>query len=164
MTGGASGLGRATVERLIQMGASAVILDLPSSDGAALAASLGARCAFAPADVRPKLTRNNHSFKIKMHLQYHSSPEYCLHTLKMVWRWNSNVRLFLWQEKRLYRVIDTLCMFVLTAIAEHLINGYFKTGIDFIRIFINKIRLNCLTELGFLPCRFTNTKNLLKGD
>ncbi|KAK1898587.1 3-hydroxyacyl-CoA dehydrogenase type-2 [Dissostichus eleginoides] len=51
VTGGASGLGRATVERLIQMGASAVILDLPSSDGAALAASLGARCAFAPADV-----------------------------------------------------------------------------------------------------------------
>ncbi|XP_071059825.1 3-hydroxyacyl-CoA dehydrogenase type-2-like isoform X2 [Pseudochaenichthys georgianus] len=51
VTGGASGLGRATVERLIQMGASAVILNLPSSDGAALAASLGARCAFAPADV-----------------------------------------------------------------------------------------------------------------
>ncbi|KAF3860826.1 hypothetical protein F7725_001081 [Dissostichus mawsoni] len=45
------GFGPATVERLIQMGASAVILDLPSSDGAALAASLGARCAFAPADV-----------------------------------------------------------------------------------------------------------------
>ncbi|KAM7405298.1 hypothetical protein PAMP_012571 [Pampus punctatissimus] len=51
VTGGASGLGRATVERLVQNGASAVILDLPSSDGAALAASLGDRCAFAPADV-----------------------------------------------------------------------------------------------------------------
>ncbi|KAI3357824.1 hypothetical protein L3Q82_016215, partial [Scortum barcoo] len=33
VTGGASGLGRATVERLVQNGASAVILDLPSSDG-----------------------------------------------------------------------------------------------------------------------------------
>lgn len=51
MTGGASGLGRATVERLISQGASAVILDLPSSDGHNLASSLGDRCAFAPADV-----------------------------------------------------------------------------------------------------------------
>uniref|UniRef100_A0A3P8TVJ1 Hydroxysteroid (17-beta) dehydrogenase 10 n=1 Tax=Amphiprion percula TaxID=161767 RepID=A0A3P8TVJ1_AMPPE len=51
VTGGASGLGRATVERLVQNGASAVIVDLPSSDGQALAASLGDRCAFAPADV-----------------------------------------------------------------------------------------------------------------
>lgn len=51
VTGGASGLGRATVERLISQGASAVILDLPSSDGHKLAASLGERCAFAPTDV-----------------------------------------------------------------------------------------------------------------
>ncbi|XP_005741114.1 3-hydroxyacyl-CoA dehydrogenase type-2 [Pundamilia nyererei] len=51
VTGGASGLGRATVERLVQSGASAVIVDLPSSDGQAVAASLGNRCAFAPADV-----------------------------------------------------------------------------------------------------------------
>ncbi|XP_012676057.1 3-hydroxyacyl-CoA dehydrogenase type-2 [Clupea harengus] len=51
VTGGASGLGRATVERLISQGASAVILDLPGSDGHNLATSLGDRCAFAPADV-----------------------------------------------------------------------------------------------------------------
>ncbi|KAJ8017334.1 hypothetical protein DPEC_G00016790 [Dallia pectoralis] len=51
VTGGASGLGRATVERLIQQGACAVVLDLPSSDGHALATSLGERCAFASADV-----------------------------------------------------------------------------------------------------------------
>ncbi|XP_065817524.1 3-hydroxyacyl-CoA dehydrogenase type-2-like [Labrus bergylta] len=51
VTGGSSGLGRANVERLVQNGASAVILDLPSSDGAALAEKLGERCAFAPADV-----------------------------------------------------------------------------------------------------------------
>uniref|UniRef100_A0A4W5JWK4 Uncharacterized protein n=1 Tax=Hucho hucho TaxID=62062 RepID=A0A4W5JWK4_9TELE len=43
VTGGASGLGRATVERLVQQGACAVILDLPSSDGHTLAASLGER-------------------------------------------------------------------------------------------------------------------------
>ncbi|KAM8829609.1 3-hydroxyacyl-CoA dehydrogenase type-2 isoform X2 [Synchiropus splendidus] len=51
VTGGASGLGRATVERLIRSGASAVILDLPTSDGHTLAATLGESCAFAPADV-----------------------------------------------------------------------------------------------------------------
>lgn len=55
VTGGASGLGRATVERLVQSGASAVIVDLPSSDGQALAGSLGDRCAFAPADVSPEV-------------------------------------------------------------------------------------------------------------
>lgn len=60
MSGGASGLGRATVQRLVQSGGSAVILDLPSSDGAAVAASLGERCAFAPADVSRKLT-NHHA-------------------------------------------------------------------------------------------------------
>lgn len=51
VTGGASGLGRATVERLVGQGASAVIVDLPSSDGAEVAKSLGDRCVFAPADV-----------------------------------------------------------------------------------------------------------------
>lgn len=56
VTGGASGLGRATVERLVQSGASAVIVDLPSSDGQNLAASLGKQCAFAPADVSPTLS------------------------------------------------------------------------------------------------------------
>ncbi|XP_067880431.1 3-hydroxyacyl-CoA dehydrogenase type-2 [Heterodontus francisci] len=51
VTGGASGLGRATAERLVQQGARAVIVDLPTSDGAAVAQALGDRCAFAPADV-----------------------------------------------------------------------------------------------------------------
>ncbi|KAL4655477.1 3-hydroxyacyl-CoA dehydrogenase type-2 isoform X1 [Arapaima gigas] len=51
VSGGASGLGRATVERLVRHGASAVIVDLPSSDGLQVAHSLGERCAFAPADV-----------------------------------------------------------------------------------------------------------------
>ncbi|XP_054912815.1 3-hydroxyacyl-CoA dehydrogenase type-2 [Poeciliopsis prolifica] len=51
VTGGASGLGRATVERLLQKGASAVIVDLPSSNGQEVAGSLGSCCAFAPADV-----------------------------------------------------------------------------------------------------------------
>ncbi|XP_005997373.1 3-hydroxyacyl-CoA dehydrogenase type-2 [Latimeria chalumnae] len=51
VSGGASGLGRATVERLLKQGANAVILDLPSSDGANVAKTLGEGCVFAPADV-----------------------------------------------------------------------------------------------------------------
>ncbi|XP_052635213.1 LOW QUALITY PROTEIN: 3-hydroxyacyl-CoA dehydrogenase type-2 [Harpia harpyja] len=48
VTGGASGLGRATVERLVEQGARVVLLDLPSSPGVQLAKELGERCAFAP--------------------------------------------------------------------------------------------------------------------
>ncbi|KAG9477766.1 hypothetical protein GDO78_012991 [Eleutherodactylus coqui] len=59
VTGGASGLGRATVERLIRQGASAVILDLPSSDGVNVAKSLGEKCAFAPTDVTSEADVNN---------------------------------------------------------------------------------------------------------
>ena len=51
VTGGASGLGRATVERFIKQGAKVVMCDLPSSDGAQVAASLGENCAFVPGDV-----------------------------------------------------------------------------------------------------------------
>ncbi|XP_061469779.1 structural maintenance of chromosomes protein 1A-like isoform X2 [Rhineura floridana] len=51
VTGGASGLGRATAERLVQQGGSAVLVDLPKSDGESVARSLGERCIFAPADV-----------------------------------------------------------------------------------------------------------------
>jgi NAD(P)-dependent dehydrogenase (short-subunit alcohol dehydrogenase family) len=49
VTGGASGLGLATARRLAEAGAVVTIVDLPSSDGAAVAADLGGR--FAPADV-----------------------------------------------------------------------------------------------------------------
>jgi NAD(P)-dependent dehydrogenase (short-subunit alcohol dehydrogenase family) len=52
VTGGASGLGLATVKRLHAAGASVVILDLPTSAGAERVAELGERAWFAPADVR----------------------------------------------------------------------------------------------------------------
>ncbi|EFC79065.1 3-hydroxyacyl-CoA dehydrogenase [Parafrankia sp. EUN1f] len=52
VTGGASGLGLATTEKLLEAGASVVIIDLPSSDGAAVADKLGERVRFAPGDVR----------------------------------------------------------------------------------------------------------------
>ena len=51
VTGGASGLGEATVRTLLAAGGRAVILDRPQSNGEALARSLGANAVFAPADV-----------------------------------------------------------------------------------------------------------------
>lgn len=51
VTGGASGLGRATVEQMLESEASAVIVDLPHTDGETVAKELGERVRFAPADV-----------------------------------------------------------------------------------------------------------------
>ncbi|WP_420749019.1 SDR family NAD(P)-dependent oxidoreductase [Rhodococcus sp. O3] len=51
VTGGASGLGLATVERFVAQGTPTVIVDLPTSDGEVVAKSLGDLAVFAPADV-----------------------------------------------------------------------------------------------------------------
>lgn len=51
VTGGASGLGRATAGALHDAGANVVLVDLPNSDGAEQASGLGDRAAFAPTDV-----------------------------------------------------------------------------------------------------------------
>ena len=51
VTGGASGLGLATAKELIRRGAFVTILDLPTSDGAAVAKELGERVRFAAADI-----------------------------------------------------------------------------------------------------------------
>ena len=51
VTGGASGLGRATAEALVAGGARVVLADLPSSPGAEAAASLGELARFVPTDV-----------------------------------------------------------------------------------------------------------------
>jgi NAD(P)-dependent dehydrogenase (short-subunit alcohol dehydrogenase family) len=51
VTGGASGLGLATVQRLHADGATVVFVDLPSSNGKAVAEELGSRVTFVPADV-----------------------------------------------------------------------------------------------------------------
>ncbi len=51
VSGGASGLGLATARRLSEGGAKVVILDLPGSDGAAIADELGEGVVFSPADV-----------------------------------------------------------------------------------------------------------------
>ncbi|WP_067902081.1 SDR family NAD(P)-dependent oxidoreductase [Nocardia vaccinii] len=51
VTGAASGLGRATAARLHAAGAAVVLLDLPESTGAAVAAELGNRAVFSPGSV-----------------------------------------------------------------------------------------------------------------
>src|SRR5262249_24090121 len=51
VTGGASGLGLATVERLAAAGAHVTIVDLPGSQGKDIAERLGEGVAFAAADV-----------------------------------------------------------------------------------------------------------------
>ena len=51
ITGGASGLGGATAEMIVGDGGSVVILDLPSSRGAELAAELGDHATFLATDV-----------------------------------------------------------------------------------------------------------------
>jgi NAD(P)-dependent dehydrogenase (short-subunit alcohol dehydrogenase family) len=51
VTGGASGLGLATVQRLVAGGARVVMVDLPTSPGAARAEELGSSVVFAPTDV-----------------------------------------------------------------------------------------------------------------
>jgi NAD(P)-dependent dehydrogenase (short-subunit alcohol dehydrogenase family) len=51
ITGGASGLGRATAARLVAAGARVALLDRPASAGADVAKSLGPAAVFTPADV-----------------------------------------------------------------------------------------------------------------
>lgn len=51
VTGGASGLGRASAERLVSLGAKVIIADLPASNGEGVAADIGGSTRFVPADV-----------------------------------------------------------------------------------------------------------------
>ncbi len=51
VTGGGSGLGRASVEALAEAGARIVVVDLPSSPGQEVADALGDRAVFVPTDV-----------------------------------------------------------------------------------------------------------------
>jgi 3-hydroxyacyl-CoA dehydrogenase/3-hydroxy-2-methylbutyryl-CoA dehydrogenase len=57
VTGGASGLGKATVERLVQQGSRVVLCDLQSSKGHEVAKTIGEdKVIFAPVNVRSTIT------------------------------------------------------------------------------------------------------------
>ncbi|MCU1667136.1 MAG: short-chain dehydrogenase/reductase [Blastococcus sp.] len=58
VTGGASGLGRATAEALVRAGAQVTITDLPSSPGEEAATALGGGTRFVPADITDEATFN----------------------------------------------------------------------------------------------------------
>ena len=52
VTGGASGLGKATVERFVKEGAKVTLLDLPTSEGKQVSDQLGpGNCCFVPCDI-----------------------------------------------------------------------------------------------------------------
>lgn len=55
VTGGASGLGLATVQRVVREGGRAVICDLPTSKGSAVTERFGPEAIFAPTDVSPSI-------------------------------------------------------------------------------------------------------------
>ena len=57
VTGGASGLGKATAARLVQNGARVTIADLPTSKGNDVAKELGENCTFVPTNVSERCIR-----------------------------------------------------------------------------------------------------------
>lgn len=59
VTGGASGLGRGTVERFVQQGARVVVADLPNSPGEEVVSSLGENAIFVPTDVTSEAEVNS---------------------------------------------------------------------------------------------------------
>lgn len=73
VTGGASGLGRASVKRLVRNGARVVIADLSSSDGEVVEKDLGENCAFVPTDV-----------SVEMEYGYRALRTFLLNNHKMI--------------------------------------------------------------------------------
>ncbi|GFY62346.1 hypothetical protein TNIN_211532 [Trichonephila inaurata madagascariensis] len=69
VTGGASGLGRATAEKFSHQGVNVVICDLPTSSGATVAKNLGSNCIFSPADVREESDVKNAMEVVKSNFQ-----------------------------------------------------------------------------------------------
>lgn len=59
VTGAASGLGKATVERLVKDGHKVIMCDLPSSHGKSVAETIGPNANFVPTDVRSETDVQN---------------------------------------------------------------------------------------------------------
>ena len=60
VTGGASGLGKATVARLVRQGARVVIADLSSSNGNQVAKEIGGNACFIATDVSNAIYKFQH--------------------------------------------------------------------------------------------------------
>ena len=65
VTGGASGLGRATVNRFAKKGSNVVFCDLPTSNGAEVAKEIGENVHYIPADVTSETDIQNVLDEIK---------------------------------------------------------------------------------------------------
>lgn len=59
VTGAASGLGKATVERLVKDGYKVIMCDLPTSEGKSIAETIGPNTKFVPTDVRSETDVQN---------------------------------------------------------------------------------------------------------
>lgn len=59
ITGGASGLGKATAQRLVNSGSQVIICDLPSSNGQDVVAEIGKNVQFIAGDVRSRNSVQN---------------------------------------------------------------------------------------------------------
>lgn len=76
VTGGASGLGKATVERLVQQGSKVVVCDLPSSKGNELVKTVGEdKAIFAPVNVSRTPSFNHSIKKLDSNLQVTSEQD-----------------------------------------------------------------------------------------
>lgn len=90
MTGGASGLGRATVERFIRNGNRVVICDLKTSDGANVAKSLGDKALFVATDVTSEPSVNNALAQTKKHFGHLDVAVNCAGTVRAFVTYNFN--------------------------------------------------------------------------
>lgn len=66
VTGGASGLGKATVQHLLKHGFKVAMLDLPSSNGSYLAKLINQNCLYVPANVMFSFNQNPQSNIFKL--------------------------------------------------------------------------------------------------
>lgn len=65
VTGGASGLGHATAQRLLKRGSKVVICDLPTSAGSEVATNLGENAHYIPGDIKSESDIQNVLDEIK---------------------------------------------------------------------------------------------------
>lgn len=90
VTGGASGLGRATVERFIRNGNRVVICDLKTSEGADLAKTLGEQALFVATDVTSEASVTNALAQTKKHFGHLNVAVNCAGTVRAFLTYNFN--------------------------------------------------------------------------